>query len=235
MKKYNILDISLITVIFLHMIYALFMFTQSALYGGIWTFITVIEGLIFLVGYKKIKFLKFFLAFVIILQFLASLAIMFLGTDIRNTNYQKVLVLGYELKDNQMSETLKMRLDKALEYSVNKDSTFILCGGITRENTVSEAAVMKDYLMAHGLDESRVILEDKSKDTLENIANALEYIGNDKEVLVISSNYHVFRAKMIAGKVGLKAAGLGSKAPLLLIPNQLLFEKLGIIGLMISQ
>ena len=57
MKKYNILDISLITVIFLHMIYALFMFTQSALYGGIWTFITVIEGLIFLVGYKKIKFL----------------------------------------------------------------------------------------------------------------------------------------------------------------------------------
>ena len=66
MKKYNILDISLITVIFLHMIYALFMFTQSALYGGIWTFITVIEGLIFLVGYKKIKFLKFFLAFVIV-------------------------------------------------------------------------------------------------------------------------------------------------------------------------
>ena len=94
---------------------------------------------------------------------------------------------------------------------------------------------MKDYLIANGLDESRIILEDKSKDTIENIANALEYIGNDKEVLVISSNYHVFRAKMIAGKVGLKAAGLGSKAPLLLIPNQLLFEKLGIIGLMISQ
>ena len=93
---------------------------------------------------------------------------------------------------------------------------------------------MKDYLMAHGLDESRVILEDKSKDTLENIANALEYIGNDKEVLVISSNYHVFRAKMIASKAGLEATGLGSKAPLSLIPNQLLFEKIGIICLLIN-
>ena len=234
MKKYNILDISLVTVIFLHMIYALFMFTKSAMYGGIWTLITIIEGLIFLFGLKKFKFLKYFLALIIILQLIASFAIMFLGTDIKNDNHQKVLVLGYELKNNEMSETLKMRLDTALEYSINEDSIFILCGGVTRENTVSEAAVMKDYLMAPGLDESRVILEDKSKDTLENIANALEYIGNDKEVLVISSNYHVFRAKMIASKAGLEATGLGSKAPLSLIPNQLLFEKIGIIGLLIN-
>lgn len=234
MKKYNILDISLVTVIILHMIYALFMFTVSALYGAIWAMITLIEGLIFLYGYKKFTFLKYFLAFVIFLQLIASLTIMFLGTDVGNNNYQKVLVLGYELKDDQMSETLKMRLDTALEYSIDKDSTFILCGGITRENTVSEAAVMKDYLVAHGLDESRIILEDQSKDTLENIANALEYIDDKRDVLVISSNYHVFRAKMIASKAGLEADGLGSKAPLSLIPNQLLFEKIAIIGLLIN-
>lgn len=98
MKKYNILDISLVTVIFLHMIYALFMFTKSAMYGGIWTLITIIEGLIFLFGLKKFKFLKYFLALIIILQLIASFAIMFLGTDIKNDNHQKVLVLGYELK-----------------------------------------------------------------------------------------------------------------------------------------
>ena len=147
MKKYNILDISLITVIFLHMIYALFMFTQSALYGGIWTFITVIEGLIFLVGYKKIKFLKFFLAFVIILQLLASLAIMFLGTDIRNTNYQKVLVLGYELKDNQMSETLKMRLDKA------EDIGFFMFKTLEAETIITE---FDDRLWMAAIDYVRV-------------------------------------------------------------------------------
>ena len=40
---------------------------------------------------------------------------------------------------------------------------------------------------------------------------------------------------MICNKAGLEADGLGSKAPLLLIPNQLLFEKIGIFGLMINK
>ena len=93
---------------------------------------------------------------------------------------------------------------------------------------------MEDYLLDKGLDRSRIIIEDKSTDTIENIVNASNYL-EDNKVLVISSNYHVFRARMICNKAGLEADGLGSKAPLLLIPNQLLFEKIGIFGLMINK
>lgn len=235
MKKHNILDVGLATIIILHLIYAVYMFTVKPMYGILWTMIAVIEGLIYLAGLRKVRFLKIVLAVIICLQLFASLFIMVAGSNARGDDYDRVLVLGYELHNNEMSETLRMRLDKAYKYSQdNPDSIFILCGGVTRENTISEASVMKDYLTDKGLDESRIILEDKSQDTIENIANSLQYINKDNKVLVISSNYHVYRARMIASKAGVDASGLGSSAPFMLIPNQLLFEKLGIIGLMMN-
>lgn len=234
MKKDHILDFIIILIIGLHLFYSIFMFTQGLLYGAIWLTIFLIEALIYFIGLKKIKFFKYFLVFILLLQFIASGVIMITGTKIKNDNKQ-VLVLGYALDNDQMTETLKMRLDKAYAYAnEHKDSTLILCGGITGNNSVSEAKVMEDYLLDKGFDSSRIILEDKSTDTIENIVNASNYL-EDNKVLVISSNYHVFRARMICNKAGLEADGLGSKAPLLLIPNQLLFEKIGIFGLMINK
>lgn len=233
--KLNIWQIVGFIFIILHLIYAFFMLTQSFIYGILWFIIAFIEILVFIIGCKKFHFLNIILAIILILQVTTSFVIMGMGTNRNTKNCDYVLVLGYQLDHDQMSETLRLRLDKAYQYaSNNPQSQLILCGGITRENTISEAQVMQDYLIQKGLDQKRIIIEDQSTDTIENITNSLQYIDNDANILVISSNYHVYRAKMICSKVGIEAKGLGSSAPLLLIPNQLLFEKLGIIKMWIQ-
>lgn len=232
--KLNTWQIIVFIFILLHLIYAFFMSTQSIIYGILWFIIAFIEIIIFFLGCKKFHFLNIILVVILLLQVITSVAIMGMGTNSNTKNYDYVLVLGYQLNHNQMSETLRSRLDKAYQYATdNPRSQFILCGGITRKNTISEAQVMQDYLIQKGLDQKRIIIEDQSIDTIENITNSLQYVDNNK-VLVISSNYHVYRAKMICSKVGIEAKGLGSSAPLLLIPNQLLFEKLGIIKMWIQ-
>lgn len=220
--------------IILHLLYTIYMFTQSVMYGALWMTISLIEIVIFLLGYKKFSFLNIFLVIVLVLQCAFSCGIMLMGSDKDVDNADYVLVLGYQLDHDQMTQTLEMRLDKAYEYSKqNPDSILVLCGGITRENTISEAEVMSDYLIQKGIDENKLVLEDKSTDTIENIQNSLDYIDEDSSILVISSNYHVFRAKLIAQKAGINAKGSGSSAPFLLIPNQLLFEKLGMIKILL--
>ena len=120
----------------------------------------------------------------------------------KNADY--VVVLGYALEDNQMTETLKLRLDRTYEYAIdNPNANIVLCGGVTGSNTVSEAKVMYDYLVTKGI------------------------------VSTLSSNYHVYRASKICEKAGFEVHTLGSKAPILLLPNQFLHEKLGFIKMMI--
>ena len=237
MKNRLIKVINLILIFYLcfHLCYAIIMMMNSMMNGLIWLSIFLIELVCVILGKRKWKILLLLLAIVCIVQTLLSCAIMIMGIDFNIKQADSVLVLGYQLEDNEMTKTLEYRLDKAYDYARNNpDSQLILCGGITRKNVVSEATVMKDYLLSKGMDENRLICEDQSTDTIENIQNSLNYIDSQSKILVLSSNYHVYRAKLICEKAGLDVHTLGSKAPLLLIPHQCLFEKIGIIRLFLN-
>ena len=146
--KLNIWQIIGFIFIILHLIYAFIILTQNMIYGILWFIIAFIEIMIFIIGYKKIHFLNIILVIILLLQVTTSVAIIGLGTNRNTKNDDYVLVLGYQLDHNQMSETLRLRLDKAYQYATdNPQSQLILCGGITRENTISEAQVMQDYLI----------------------------------------------------------------------------------------
>ena len=232
-NKISVMDSIIYFYVICHALYAVYMFTVSVSYGGIWTAITLVEAILLFIGKKKFNVLLKILVCVCLLQSGLSLGLLISGNDKDIDNADSVLVLGYQLTNNEMSDTLKYRLDKAYEYAVNNpNTTLVLCGGVTRENTVSEASVMKDYLLSLGLDEKRMVCEDKSTDTIENIQNSLNYVDKDSKIVVLSSNYHVTRAKMICEKAGLSVKRCGSKAPLLLMPNQFFFEKLGILKMM---
>ncbi|MGN1345082.1 MAG: YdcF family protein [Traorella sp.] len=233
---FKLSNIIVLIYLLFHFAYTVFMFTQSIMYGILWFIIFFIELVIYLLTRKKVRFVRILLSLFLIIQSLSSIYIMISGHDSNTKNADYVLVLGYQLDHNQMSETLVYRLDKAYEYANNNlDSQLVLCGGITRENSISEASVMYDYLVKKGISSERLILEDKSTDTIENIHNSLNYIQPNSKIVILSSNYHVKRAKMIASKAGLETLGIQSKAPITLIPNQLLFEKLGLIKLMLTK
>jgi len=143
-----------------------------------------------------------------------------------------VIVLGAQWKNSGPSYVLKKRLDKALEYlEANPDTYVIVSGGQGSDEPISEAQGMYEYLMAAGIEKERILQEDKSTSTYENLYNsaALLDMANDRVVLV-TNNFHVFRGEKIAKKMGYAhIEGLAASSYPAMLPNNMLREFLGVI------
>lgn len=141
------------------------------------------------------------------------------------------IILGAQWKTDGPSEVLRRRLDKAIEYlQENPETIAVVSGGQGANEIISEAAGMKQYLMDAGIGEERILTEDKSTNTCENLA----FSGNllDKEnssVVVVTNNFHMFRALKIAEKQGYNAQGLAAGSTAWMLPNNLLREFLGVL------
>ena len=135
-----------------------------------------------------------------------------------------IIILGCMIKkDGTLTPLLKGRVDKAIEFAktqkekTNKDILFIPSGGKGKDEIISEAEAMKKYLISQGIDEEKIIIEDKSKNTYENIKYSYEIIKKDKKeanIAFSTTNYHVFRAGSIAFNQNIIMEGIGSKTKL---------------------
>lgn len=144
-------------------------------------------------------------------------------TEIKKTPGVMV-ILGAQVKPWGPSEMLKDRLDTALDYlKDNPDLPVVVSGGQGRDEPVSEAQCMRDYLVEHGISEERIWLEDQSHNTNQNIRFSkalLEARGlEDAHVLVVSNGFHLARARMLAGRQGLDTSTLA--APSSHLPSRL--------------
>lgn len=131
------------------------------------------------------------------------------GEPEREADY--IIVLGALAKESGPSVSLRERLDAALEY-LNKhpDTVAVLSGGQGDNEPCSEAECMEKWLLGHGIPEERLILEDRSTSTEENIAFSLKKIGPEHAgpIGIASSEYHLRRAVLIAGEQGIDAFGI---------------------------
>ena len=141
-----------------------------------------------------------------------------------------VVVLGAQVQGDQPSLTLRKRLDLALSYlQAHPQARAVVSGGQGPDEAYTEASVMADYLQDRGIDESRILREEKASDTRENLAFSralVEPLGVDtSKVLIITSDFHLCRAKFLARKQGMEAFGLASQTwPEILRLNYLLRE-----------
>lgn len=150
-----------------------------------------------------------------------------------NPDLDYLIVLGARLNGDKVSSSLKKRLDKAIEYSEkNPNAILVLSGGQDKDEMTTEAQAMFDYLTFNGVREDQMILETISTSTVENIAYSRVRIEEDiktrkrpaqpdgrmgvngmpeaavvpeKEwkIGVLTSDFHVFRARQIAKKWGI--------------------------------
>ena len=115
------------------------------------------------------------------------------------------VVLGKALENGKPTSELIKRLKTAKKYLEKyPDATLILAGGNSDLTGVTEAETMRDILLQWGVPESKIILEDKSDSTKRNMYNVLLLIGSGKDIVLISSDYHMNRAVMMAEKFGFK-------------------------------
>ena len=150
-------------------------------------------------------------------------------------NAKYAVVLGAGLRGDQPSQTLKNRLDKGVEYlRANPEAKIVAAGGVGAAATLSEAEVMKRYLTAQGIAETRILLEDKSRTTDENLKFTKALIIAREgmpahSIAVITSDYHLYRAKQIAGKYYPQVQGLAAESALMLKINYAIREYFAVI------
>ena len=113
-----------------------------------------------------------------------------------------VIILGAGVNGTVPSLSLRVRLEAALAYLADKpDIPIVVTGSRGPGEDISEARCMADWLIAHGVEESRILVEDQADNTRENIAFSkalLHENGYDTTCYyaVVSSDYHLCRAAM---------------------------------------
>lgn len=115
------------------------------------------------------------------------------------------IVLGAKVHASGLpSKSLKYRLDAAYDYAEKyPDVQLILSGGQGQDEPMTEAEAMRNYLVNKGFDENRLILENQSTSTYENIKFSMTKIPlTEKKITIISNDFHLARAKMIAENLG---------------------------------
>lgn len=125
------------------------------------------------------------------------------------------LVLGaLVLPNGQPSAALAARCDAALQaLQANPGSRAILCGGQGGDEPTTEAEAMFAYMTANGADADRLILEDQSSTTIENIDNAKALLPEGAAAAVITNDYHLARARRLLAHAGLGDTGIPARTP----------------------
>lgn len=145
-------------------------------------------------------------------------------------NFNYVIIHGCGLADGErLTRLLSARVDKAIEiYRKCRVKPIIIpSGGRGNDEKLSEAEAMKAYLIAHGIPEEKVLVEDRSATTRENLVNSKEIIDareGAKKTALVSSSYHVYRCLRLAREVGLRCTGVGAHVALYYWPSALIRE-----------
>lgn len=123
---------------------------------------------------------------------------------------QAILILGTRVYGQEPGPMLQLRLEKALALYRQGYAPYLLAsGGQGADEGISEAAAMRNYLVARGVPDSAILLEDASTSTYENLNNSAAILRtkNLTQVIVVTNRSHVFRSLYLARLHGLNASG----------------------------
>lgn len=117
-----------------------------------------------------------------------------------------VIVLGAKVNGRTPSRALKGRIMTAFSYlEENPMTKVILTGGKGSGEEITEALCARQELIALGLEENRILMEDQSRNTMENIVFAGRYIEKRKSyIVIVTSDFHALRGQYLAVKAGFR-------------------------------
>ncbi len=150
-----------------------------------------------------------------------------------------MIILGCGIRqDGTPTPLLRGRVDKALEFArrqkeaTGKDLIFVPSGGQGPNEVISESESMKNYLLSKGIPEERILMEDQSTTTFENMKFSKEKImaiDPNAKIAYSTTNYHVFRSGLFARRVKMRAQGIGARTKWYFWPNAAVREFVGLL------
>lgn len=157
------------------------------------------------------------------------------GQPSKNLDY--IIILGAKVNGTTPSGTLERRIDRAYEYLTKNTNTIaILSGGQGEGEDISEGQCMYNVLVEKGISSDRLIIEDESTTTQENIQFSLDLIHNNKDYTygIVTNNFHVYRSVAIAKKMGYNMEGIPATNDIYTFTNYMVREFFAIIKYKIS-
>ncbi len=148
----------------------------------------------------------------------------------RKKPFDTVIVHGCALiRGDEVSRILANRLDLALKlYHKSGDGALlIVSGGRGSDETVSEAAAMRAYLLEKGVPKEKILMEDQSHSTSENLRFSDDLLlarGGGGRIALVTSGYHVFRCVRIARELSFRCTGFGAPVAAYYWPSAVIRE-----------
>ena len=124
-----------------------------------------------------------------------------------------IVVLGAGVDGTRPSLTLQRRLEAALALAETEDAPLLVSGSRGLGEDISEAECMARWLAARGVEPERIWREEQATSTRTNFIRSLEMmaargVAQDAPFAVVTSDYHVARARFIASELGIPQARL---------------------------
>ena len=149
----------------------------------------------------------------------------------RNADY--IVVLGAGIIGDKVTPLLAARIEKGIELlHYNPNAILIMSGGQGSGENIPESKAMADYAADKGVDTEKIIMEQKSISTQENLRFSRELMNQQKpEIIVVTTAYHVFRALILAKQQRIKCKGFGAKTKWYFTLNAFIREFVGYLRL----
>ena len=181
--------------------------------------------------YKIFSFIFLYLLFLMAMYCVSAiLNLIHIG---KGKNLDYIIVLGAGIKGKQVTPLLASRIDKGIELlKYNPNAKLILSGGMGPGEDIPEGVAMADYAKQNGVYEEKIIIEDKSKNTYENLLFSSKLMDNENpKIALVTTSYHVFRALVFAKKLNIPCIGYGSKTKWYFTLNALIREYIGYLSI----
>ncbi len=153
-----------------------------------------------------------------------------------------IIILGCAIRrDGTLTPLLRGRVDSALRFekqqyeATGRHARFVPSGGQGPDEVISEGEAMERYLIEQGVEPERIVREDKSVNTYENMRFSRDRIMEDtddfdaKHIAFATTNYHIFRGYILANKNGYEAQGISAKTKWYFFPNAFIREFIGLL------
>lgn len=124
-------------------------------------------------------------------------------------NADCILVLGAGIRNNKPTPMLNDRLEQAISLYNEKKAPKIIMSGDHGKADYNEVGVMKDFAIDKGVPSSDIFMDHAGFSTYESLYRAKE-IFQAKKVIIVTQDYHLYRALYIANQLGIEAVGVAS-------------------------
>lgn len=144
-----------------------------------------------------------------------------------------IIILGAQIRGKKITNALERRLKKGIHYLKENPKTHcIVSGGRGKGEDVTEAEAMAEYLILNGIEKERILLEDKSKTTWQNLEFCQSFIRSKEMIGIVTNNFHIYRAMKIAEMQGYKKIyAIPASTNLIVFPNYMTREFFALIKL----